>query len=83
MAPVLFLFLMQALSETLEKEWKKNNVTMPESKHFLKSGKGQLLEQNWTANKGKTFKLLHLLFVDKGAFNFTNQNDMIKASKII
>ena len=82
MAPVLFLFLMQALSETLEKEWKKNNITIPEFKHFPKSGKGRLLGQDWKA-KGKTFELFYLLYVDDGAFNFTDQNDMIKASKII
>ena len=42
MAPVLFLFLMQALPETLEKERKKNNITIPEFKYFPKSGKGRL-----------------------------------------
>jgi hypothetical protein len=32
MAPVLFLFLMQALSETLEKEWNENKIAIPEFK---------------------------------------------------
>ena len=41
-----------------------------------------MLGQNWTA-KGKTFELFYLLYVGDGAFNFTNQNDMIKASKVI
>jgi hypothetical protein len=69
MAPVLFLFLMQGLSERLEKEWKENNL-----KHSPNSGKGQLLGQDWKA-KGETFELFYLLHVDDGAFNFTNQND--------
>jgi hypothetical protein len=64
MAPVLFLFLMQALSEKLEKEWKKNNITISEFRHFPKPGKGPLLGQKQEA-KGKTFELFCLLCVDK------------------
>jgi hypothetical protein len=45
MALVLFLFLMQALSEMLEKEWKKNNITIFEFRHFPNPRKGQLLGQ--------------------------------------
>jgi hypothetical protein len=30
---------MQALSETLEKEWKENDVPIPEFKHFANSRK--------------------------------------------
>jgi exonuclease III len=82
MAPVLFLFLMQALSETLEREWKENNIAIPEFKHFPKSGKGRLLGQDWRA-KGMTFQMYYLLYVDDGAFNFENKEDMIKASKLI
>jgi hypothetical protein len=82
MAPVLFLFLMQALAETLEKEWKNNNIAIPEFRHFPNSRKGRLLGQDWKA-KGKAFELFYLLYVDDGAFSFTNLNDMIKASKII
>jgi hypothetical protein len=44
-ALVLFLFLTQALSKQLEKEWKKTNVTIPEFRHFPNPGLGGLLGQ--------------------------------------
>jgi hypothetical protein len=54
----------EALSEKLEKEWKKNNITISEFRHFPKPGKGPLLGQKQEA-KGKTFELFCLLCVDK------------------
>jgi hypothetical protein len=80
MAPVLFLFLMQAMAEALEKEW--GDIDMPQFRHFEKRNSGRLLGQDWKA-KGKLFELCYLLHVDDGAFIFTNRRDMIKASRII
>jgi hypothetical protein len=76
MAPVLFSFLMQALPETLEKERKKNNVTILESRHFPNPGKGRLLGQDRRA-KGKTFELFHLLRArhDQGQQTNLKQHD--------
>jgi hypothetical protein len=34
MAPVLFLFLMQAMAEALEKEWTENDIDVPQFRHF-------------------------------------------------
>jgi hypothetical protein len=35
MAPVLFLFLMQAMAEALEGEWKENDLDTPQFRHIL------------------------------------------------
>ena len=72
MAPVLFLFLMQAMAEALEIEWTKNKIDVPQFRHFEKMNGGRLLGQNWKT-KGKLFELYYLLYVDDGAFIFTNR----------
>jgi exonuclease III len=82
MAPVLFLFLMQAMAEALEKEWTASEIDIPQFRHFEKVNGGRLLGQDWKA-KGKLLELYYLLYVDDGAFIFTSRRDMIKASRII
>jgi exonuclease III len=82
MAPVLFLFLMQAMAEVLEKEWSENDFDIPQFRHFEKMQGGRLLGQDWRA-KGKLLELYYLLYVDDGSFIFTNRRDMVKASRII
>jgi hypothetical protein len=82
MAPVLFLFLMQAMAEALEGDWKENDIDMPQFRHFKKTNGGRLLGQDWKA-KGKLFELHCLLYVDDGSFAFTNRNDCVKASRMI
>ena len=46
MAPVLFLFLLQAMAEALEKEWSENEIDTPQFQHFEKMNGGRLLGQN-------------------------------------
>jgi exonuclease III len=82
MAPVLFLFLMQAMAEALEKEWAENDIDVPQFRHFANRQGGRLLGQGWRA-KGKLLELYYLLYVDDGAFLFTNRKDTITASRLI
>jgi hypothetical protein len=46
MAPVLFLFFMQAMAEVLEQEWRKNEIETPQFRHFERMQGGRLLGQD-------------------------------------
>jgi hypothetical protein len=84
MAPVLFLFIMQAFAETLEQNWRKWGLDPPEFKFMdrgLKS-KGRLLNQS-TAATGTAFNLFYLLFVDDGAFLFNTKEQLIKGAELL
>ena len=59
MALVLFLFLMQAVVEALEKEWSENKIDTPHFRHFEKTQCSRLLGQNRKMS-GKMFELLCL-----------------------
>jgi hypothetical protein len=82
MAPALFLFLMQAMAEALEKEWTECDIDVPQFRHFEEREGGRLLGQGWRA-QGKLLELHCLLYVDDGAFLFTNRKDTITASRLI
>ena len=83
MAPVLFLFIMQAFAETLEANWTKWGLQSPEY-NYMNKGKlqGRLFNQSTKAT-GTTFNLFYLLFVDDGAFIFNYKQQLIKVSELI
>jgi hypothetical protein len=84
MAPVLFLFLIQAFAETIEEEWEKAEIEIP-SFNFHRNRErpiGRLVGQR-TQSKGTLILLNNLLYVDDGAFIFTNREDMEKAAGLI
>ena len=73
MAPLLFLFIMQVIMETLD----LSNIMKTELQYFPKSKnpltpQGRLLGQP-THSKGTPFNLNSLLYVDEGTFIFENQ----------
>jgi hypothetical protein len=84
MAPVLFLFLMQAFAETLEDSWEEADIEVPTYNYHPNRERpiGRLVNQR-TKSKGTLLLLNNLLYVDDGAFIFTNKTDMIKAAEII
>jgi hypothetical protein len=85
MAPVLFLFLIQAFAETLEEEWEEANIDIPTFNYHENRVKliGRLVGQR-SLSKGTLLLLNNLLYVDDGAFTiFTNRPDMEKAASII
>ena len=86
MAPVLFLFMMMAFAETLEKEWRKTGIDMvtfhqrthlPRDKGFLNGHKRSIF-----AN-GTLFGLFSVLYVDDGAFPFDDRAQMEKRVELI
>ena len=73
MAPLLFLFVMQAIMETLN----LSNITKHEIQYFPKSNNplpqhGRLLSQP-TNSKGTPFNLDNQLYVNDGTFIFQNR----------
>ena len=84
MAPVLFLFLMQAFAETLEDSWEEAEIEVPTFNYHRNRDNpiGRLVNQR-SQSKGTLLLLNNLLYVDDGAFIFTNKTDMIKAAEII
>jgi hypothetical protein len=86
MAPILFLFVMQAFSETLEDKWEKEwGLTKP-TYRFHRSKKarehGRLLAQDCKA-KGTFFEILYLLYVDDGTFLFDSREALEKGANRI
>lgn len=84
MAPVLFLFVMQAFAETLEKNWKEWGLTAPEYKYMNRGTnfQGRFFNQATTA-QGTVFDLFYLLFVDDGAFLFENKEQLAKGAELL
>ena len=91
--PVLFLFFMSAFAESLEKEWRQSNIKtaqfMRASQDYIMNGKGSLTGQAKTRDsifpygKGSIFNILQILYIDDGAFIFSNRDNMIKRAEII
>jgi exonuclease III len=85
MAPVLFLFVMQAFSDTLKERFSNAGIDDGIDFKFFKTTKthrGRLLNQNKQA-KGTDFNLRDLLYVDDGAFFFTTKEALQGGSEII
>ena len=90
MAPVLFLFLMSAFAETLETEWKKEQIEVCTVRSVvgpsLLSGKGKLrghLRKEYSSSTLTGIEILQCLYVDDGAFIFTSHADMTKGLTLI
>jgi exonuclease III len=85
MAPVLFIFLMQAFAEVLEKKWSSNwDIEALKFNYMLKgdSNFGRLNGQNPKA-KGVSFSLFYLLYIDDGVFMFNSREDLIKGTNML
>jgi hypothetical protein len=74
-APLLFLCLMLAVSETMKKNWKYKTPTFGHFKSNKWNRSGRLKNQNyWT--EGDLLEMFHLLFVDDSNFFFESLQDM-------
>jgi hypothetical protein len=83
MAPILFLFLMLAFSETLEQEYEQEWDIKPiEFKYHANIRDGQLKSQPLNV-RALTIKLIQLLYVDDTFFPFTTREDLVKGSNLI
>ncbi len=82
MARILFLFLMQAVTESIEKEWRKENRALPSLRHKRIDKdliQGQLVGQkDCDKTLGEIVEILCLLFVDDGVFTFNSREELAK-----
>ena len=72
-APVLFLFIMMSISETLEEEWAKKNLQMIKFRQKINSPQSSGRITRHPAKKfslGNLFEIFCMLSVDDGAFDF-------------
>ena len=86
LSPVLFLFIMSAVAETLDIELEKNNIEKPvcHGVDINNLDKGLLTGQTpRNFSSGRTFKLLEFLYIDDGAFVFGSRANLIKGLKLI
>jgi Reverse transcriptase (RNA-dependent DNA polymerase) len=82
MAPVLFIFMMLAFTDILEKNWTSKWGLKPmQFNHFAKI-KGRLLTQP-TKSIGQLFELFFLLYVDDGTFIFDSREELEKGAQKI
>jgi hypothetical protein len=83
MAPVLFLFLMSAVAETLEAAWKQAGIEVLTVAHTpaneLNTGcvRGHT-PRMYTSHKLTAYEICQLLYVNDGAFPFPTQDALIK-----
>jgi hypothetical protein len=85
MAPVLFVFLMQAFAETLEQKWKGERGINELQYRYLKQVKairGRLRAQA-TTTTGTVFELIYLLYVDDDVFMFETEEEMVRGADLI
>jgi exonuclease III len=85
MAPILFVFLMQAFAESLEEKWKTEwGMDSPQYRYMVSQRvqRGRLLGQDSKA-VGVSFDLLYLLYVDDGAFLFETLEEMTRGANYI
>ena len=88
MGPVLFLFLMSAVAETLELEWKKAGIKVLTIAHSpddeINSGcvRGHT-PQMYTLRKLTAYEIFQLLYVNDGAFPFPTCTTLIDELALI
>ena len=86
MAPVLFLFMIMAFTETLEISWKKlghKMITFNMCKNSLRD-RGSLTghaPQNFS--EGTLLELFNVLYVDDGDFPFEDRDQLTKGVQLI
>eukprot|EP00978_Attheya_sp_CCMP212_P018394 scaffold50315_cov46-Attheya_sp.AAC.1 len=83
MAPVLFIYLMNAFAETLSKKWKFAKMEykwFPQSKNGNK--RGRLTSQS-SKSKGAEFDIFYFLYVDDGAMLFDTREDLAEGTQLL
>jgi hypothetical protein len=84
MAAVLFILVMQAMTETLTPLWEQAEIATPEFRFHkeTKSFWGKLKGQNFKM-KGTKFDLSLSLYIDNGSFMFESKADLKKGTAIL
>ena len=85
-APILFLFIMRAFTDTIEKEWVRNDLKMIKFKLHSNSPQYSLRITSHPAktfSHGTLFKIFCVLYVDDGAFASETRKDMEIGSNLV
>ncbi|KAL7516256.1 hypothetical protein ACHAWF_000038 [Thalassiosira exigua] len=90
MAPVLFLFLITAFSESLEVVWKHNKIEVVTLKSVTEEdfvqGKGAIKSHTIAQYQERSLtavEIIQCLYVDDGAFIFESRNGIEKEENLI
>jgi exonuclease III len=89
MAPILFLYVIQAMSETLAPILEKNNVLPIDLLHYPlarkdKTQRGMLAGQkSGPRATQETLNIIAILFADDGAFLFSSRLDMVIGANLL
>ena len=86
MAPVLFLFMVMAFAETVEKEWIKAGLNMINLRQHTRSPRdvGKLkVHKKKSFEQGRLISLLYVLYVDDGAFTFEDCNQITRGLNLV
>ena len=86
MAPVLFLFMVVAFAETLEKAWMKAGLQMVTFRQHTHSPRnvGRFTDHKKnTFEQGTLLTLLCVLYVDYGAFTFEDCDQLTRGLSLI
>jgi hypothetical protein len=83
MAPVLFLFLMSVFLETVENEWRNENIEVCTVRSVvglsLAAGEGQIrghLPKEYMSRQLTALEIFQSLYINDGAFIFSSRGDM-------
>jgi hypothetical protein len=81
---VIFLFLMSAFAETLEKEWKQSGLPEATFKNVTNASKGQLTGHLKSSAKRALELIIHqILYIDDRAFFFETREDAMLGLNLI
>jgi len=83
-ASVLFLFLMSAFVETLEKEWRSSNLPQSTLKNITNMNRGQLTgHTKENMQRGIKFIIHQILYIDDRAFFFESRENATSCLEMI
>jgi hypothetical protein len=81
---VIFLFLMSAFAETLEKEWKQSGLPETTFKNVTNASKGQLTGHLMSsAERGLDLIIHQIPYINDGAFFFQTREDAMLGLNLI
>ena len=86
LSPVIFLFVMSAFSEILDKKWTAAGITKVEIEHtpLDQLADGQLTgHRNPTKKRGSTTNVTQTLFLDDSGFPFNTREEAITGTKLV
>ena len=86
LAPVLFLFVMQAAMETLQPIWQEHNISTPSfewrPEDDIATNNNTLTAQN-PNRAGATFDFWRSLYADDGAFIYASRDEMVRGTSLL